>query len=496
MTRLLRLISRSLAGKFIVLTAMFLTVPAILYVNFAAADAERQNFLLHSLQVEGGLTAEVLEPILNRAGGKALLDAAKEVQELANDQVHIKLLFRPAGRNDAFFLVAASPTIETANLDQERQRLSDTGELSRLDASCAGTRPLAVHFAGSSGKDELLTSMSPVHTAAGCWVIITSYGLDDLAGSSLARPFSAAPEVRLAMLLYALIALLAAMAVVGTLIDLRAFAKLARRIRQGGLTGDETFAKVTAIPELIPVAGEFDRMVGTLDASARAMREAAEDNAHAFKGPIATLTQSIEPLRLAAGDDPRARQALEVAGHTLDRLTSLVQGAQRLDETAAALINARLQSVDLARLAGDMARAFHRIHGPDGLRILAKGAEKALVAATEESLEIILENLLDNSVSFSPKGGTITVTVTTSSSKVRLVVEDEGPGVPHEELESIFRRNFSYRPIENRVERQETTHFGIGLAVVRRTVEMLGGHVLAENIPGAGLRIAIEFPAA
>jgi two-component system sensor histidine kinase ChvG len=492
----LRLISRSLTGKFVVLAVMFLIVPVMLYVKFSQADTERRNFLVRSLQVEGRLAAEALEPVLNKAGGKALLDAARAVQDLASDQVHIKLLLRPAGRNDAFFLVAASPTIETADLDRERQRLSDTGVLARLDESCAGTGPLAIQYAGSSGKDELLTSMSPLHTAGGCWVIITSYGLDDIAGSSLRRPFSEAPEVRLAMLLYAMIALLAVMAVVGTLVDLRSFATLARRIRQGSQNGHDSFAKITAIPELIPVAGEFDRMVGTLDASARAMREAAEDNAHAFKGPIATLTQSIEPLRLTASSDPRAHQALDVIGHALDRLTSLVQGARRLDEAAADLINARLQTVDLAQMARDMANAFDRIHGPEGINVRTKGASKAYVAATEESLETILENLLDNAVGFSPKGGTVTVSVTRESSEIRLLVEDEGPGVPSDQLDSIFRRNFSHRPSERRSEQQGTAHFGIGLAVVRRTVEMLGGRVRAENIPGAGLRIRIDLPLA
>ncbi|HXP96530.1 MAG TPA: sensor histidine kinase, partial [Telmatospirillum sp.] len=243
--RQLRLVSRSLTGKFVVLAIMFLVVPVILYVKFAEVDTERRNFLLHSLQVEGRLAAEALEPALSKASGKALLGAAKAVQDLANDQVHIKLLLRPVGRGDSFFLVAASPTIETADLDRERQRLDETGVLSRLDESCAGTGPLAVQYAGSSGKDELLTSMSPLHTAAGCWVILTSYGLEDLAGSSLTRPFSEAPEVRFAMVLYGLIALLAVMAVVGTLMDLRSFAKLARRIRQGDYSGNDSFAQVT-----------------------------------------------------------------------------------------------------------------------------------------------------------------------------------------------------------------------------------------------------------
>ena len=227
MRRFLRLISRSLVGKFIALGAMFMIIPAILYMKFAAADAERQDFLLRSLQIEGRHAAEALEPVLTKIDGKSLHNAAQKVGNFANDQVRIKLLLRPSGQSNAFFLVAVNPASLSTDLDQERQRLSDTGILTRLDESCAGTKPLAVHYAASSGKDELLTSISPLHTNAGCWVIITSYGLDDLAGSSLARPFSEAPEVRLAMLLYAAIVLLTIMAVFGTMVDLRSFTKLA-----------------------------------------------------------------------------------------------------------------------------------------------------------------------------------------------------------------------------------------------------------------------------
>jgi two-component system sensor histidine kinase ChvG len=125
-----------------------------------------------------------------------------------------------------------------------------------------------------------------------------------------------------------------------------------------------------------------------------------------------------------------------------------VQGARRLDEAAADLITARLQTIDLAQMARDMAVAFDRIHAQDGIHVRTKGSATANVAATEESLESILENLLDNAVGFSAKGGNVTVVVTSGSSRVRLLVEDEGPGVPPEQLDSIFRRNFSYRPLE------------------------------------------------
>ncbi|MTJ80745.1 MAG: HAMP domain-containing histidine kinase [Telmatospirillum sp.] len=495
MAKILRLLSSSLAGKIIALAAIFLVVPVILYNKFAAADAERQAFMLHNLQVEGRLAAEVLEPILTRAGARAPLDAARAVQDIGNDQVQVKLLLRPSLQTDSFFLVAANPAVETGALDIERQRLADTGILGKLDQSCNGDQPLAVHYAGQSGRNELLTSISSFHTQAGCWVIVTSYALDNLAGSSLARPFSEAPEVRLAMLFYGLMAILTVLAVAGTLIDLRAFARLARRIRQEGPPGQKSFAKVAAIPELVPVAREFDRMVGTLDASARSLREAAEDNAHALKAPIGVITQSLEPLRQATTADPLCVQSLGIIERALSRLTSLVNAARRLDEAAAELINAPLRPVDLAELARGMAASFDRIHAPDGIRVVAETQKSARVLGTDESLETVFENLLDNAISFSPPSGVVRIEVGMTGRRVRVRVDDQGPGVPPERMAMLFRRNMSWRPPKHAVE-GEPEHFGIGLSVVRRTIEMLGGEVSAENRIEGGFRITVILPAA
>ena len=118
----------------------------------------------------------------------------------------------------------------------------------------------------------------------------------------------------------------------------------------------------------------------------------------------------------------------------------------------------------------------------------------AQVAGTEESLEAVIENLLDNAISFSPDGGSVRVGLFVGGRRVRLTVEDDGPGVPPEQLPQIFRRNFSNRPAPRSHDSDPQAHFGVGLAVVRRNVELLGGEVLAENIPGAGLRVSVTLP--
>src|SRR5579859_1802741 len=283
--------------------------------------------------------------------------------------MRVKLLFRPAGQGDAFFLVAANPRIEQASLDEERRRLDSAGVLPRLEESCDGDRTLALRYEAASGAEELLTSMSPLHTPSGCWVVLTSYATGDLLGASLARPFTDAPEVHLALMFYGLMAFLIVLMVIGTLFDLRGFARVARNIREGGAFGKPTFAAIAAVPELRPVAREFDRMVTTLDASASALREAAEDNAHAFKAPIAAITQAIEPLRDMAGTDQRANQAVAAIHHALKRLGSLVQAVRRLDEAAAEVMSSRLQPQNLGRLAIQMTEAYDRVSLARGVRV-------------------------------------------------------------------------------------------------------------------------------
>ncbi len=491
---LARTVSRSLTGKFVAVALVFLIVPVILYSKFAEADAERQAFLLRALQAEGLLVAQDLRPSLASSSGRSLLDVARVVHDLSADQMRVKLLLRPAGQSDSFFLVASNPPVEAANLDEERRRLDAAGVLPRLDESCDGDRTLSMRYEAASGAEELLTSMSPLHSPAGCWVVLTSYATGDLLGASLARPFTEAPEVQLALGFYGLMALLIVLTVVGTLFDLKGFARVARNIREGGAFGKPSFAAIAAVPELRPVAREFDRMVATLDASASALREAAEDNAHAFKAPIAAITQAIEPLRDMAGTDQRANQAVAAIHHALKRLGSLVQAVRRLDEAAAEVMSSRLQPQNLGRLAIQMTEAYDRVSLARGVRVAIQADDHAMVSATAESLETVIENLLDNAISFSPKGSTVHVTVRREGRRVTLAVADEGPGVPVDQLGSIFRRNFSYRPKDHETEGAE--HSGIGLAVVRRTVELLGGEVGAENLQSQGFRVYLAFPAA
>ena len=99
---------------------------------------------------------------------------------------------------------------------------------------------------------------------------------------------------------------------------LRRFAERARRIREQGPDAG-SFAGRTGLPELADVAAEFDRMVDALHRSAADIRRTAEDNAHAFKTPIAVIRQSLEPLRRALPEGQSARPARDRRGRAFAR---------------------------------------------------------------------------------------------------------------------------------------------------------------------------------
>ena len=119
------------------------------------------------------------------------------------------------------------------------------------------------------------------------------------------------------------------------------------------------------------------------------------------------------------------------------------------------------------------------------------------VRANEDLLETIIENLVDNAVSFSPPNGRIDVGVHRRGKLAELTVEDNGPGVEPANLNRIFERYVSERPAANDSDegpRDSGAHFGIGLWIVRQNVEAVGGRVVAENRSSGGLRVKVSLP--
>jgi two-component system sensor histidine kinase ChvG len=188
----------------------------------------------------------------------------------------------------------------------------------------------------------------------------------------------------------------------------------------------------------------------------------------------------------------------------IERLDQLVSTARRMDEAMAELLDAPRQRVDLSRLLNRMMGAYGAVLEGHGLRLDTDLANNVIIRASDELMETIVENIIDNSISVSPPGGLISVSLRKSARFASLVVRDEGPGVPAEDLGRIFQRRFSNRPDDAGKSgndaadeaSSESIHAGIGLWIVRRNVEAIGGRVSAENGANGGLVMRIEVPIA
>jgi two-component system, OmpR family, sensor histidine kinase ChvG len=117
------------------------------------------------------------------------------------------------------------------------------------------------------------------------------------------------------------------------------------------------------------------------------------------------------------------------------------------------------------------------------------------VLGSEAMIETVLDNLIDNALSFSPPHAVVSVDLRQDGWSAMLEVSDRGPGVAEDRIEHIFERYYSER-------REETqtgapgSYFGIGLWIARRNVEAMGGTITAENGAPSGLRVLVRLPLA
>ena len=114
---------------------------------------------------------------------------------------------------------------------------------------------------------------------------------------------------------------------------------------------------------------------------------------------------------------------------------------------------------------------------------------ETIVRGRDERLGQVFRNLIDNAISFSPQGGSVTITATQHEQAARVTVEDQGPGIPPDNLDSIFERFYTERPGEN-----FGKNSGLGLSIARQITGSAGGRIWAENKSEGGAKLIVDLP--
>lgn len=204
---------------------------------------------------------------------------------------------------------------------------------------------------------------------------------------------------------------------------------------------------------------------------------------HELRAPLATVTGSVEMLGLLdpGADTDAYREVLSILDQQTQRLRQVVEEVLQVTRLDAGRLQVHLQPLSLnSFLRAVVARTRQEWVGSDHWVVAPEIASDIQVWADEGLLEIVLRNLLDNARKYSPPGTPIEVEARPSNDRVQIQVIDHGPGIPPDQLESIFERfsrgkQSSYQWIRG---------YGLGLYIARELLRVHNGAIRAENREG------------
>lgn len=234
------------------------------------------------------------------------------------------------------------------------------------------------------------------------------------------------------------------------------------------------------------------RDVTELVHAVRGRRELAANLGHELRTPLTSLRVLAETLLQSDLNDPElSRQLAERVLDEVEAMTALVEDMISLSMIESGRVPLRLEPLPLAEVVAERVRRIRPLADEKRIAIEQEVPPDIVLALDRERFGQVLTNLLDNAVKFTPPEGRITVRAERVDNRVRLFVQDTGPGIPPEALPHIFERFYKLDRARTRGEQRST---GIGLAIAKHLVQAHGGRIWAESAPGRGATFVIELP--
>jgi signal transduction histidine kinase/Tfp pilus assembly protein PilE len=224
---------------------------------------------------------------------------------------------------------------------------------------------------------------------------------------------------------------------------------------------------------------------------ARLRTEFVSGVSHELRTPLAQIRWFAELLRMGKlrSEEERARSA-GIIDQEARRLTYLVENVLNFSRSEKGTNRISPSPVDFDHEIDEAIELFAPLARARKMTVASALDSSAVVSLDRDALRQILLNLLDNAVKYGPAGQTITVGSEIAGDRARIWVEDNGPGIPHDQRQRVWE---PYVRLTREAE-SATGGSGIGLSVVRELVTMHGGRTRAESAPGGGARVVIELP--
>jgi two-component system OmpR family sensor kinase len=240
--------------------------------------------------------------------------------------------------------------------------------------------------------------------------------------------------------------------------------------------------------EVAPLVAALNDLLGRMDATLTSQRRFIADDAHELRTPLTAIKLRSQLMRQSTGPADWAESlaqlesGVERASHLVDQMLRMA----RLESCAQSQACGRLRLDELAkRVVAEFSAQADAHHIDLGLA----HSEAVTVLGQPENLHVMLNNLVDNALRYTPAGGQVDVAVRLVGGEVELTVSDTGPGIPEAQRERAFDRF-------HRLAQADIPGSGLGLAIVRQVAESHGGRVSLADAPGGGLLVTVWLPVA
>lgn len=355
-----------------------------------------------------------------------------------------------------------------------------------VGAALAGGRTVVDHKAAPD-RTPVIIAATPIGTQ-GTALLVTRNARDITENVRMARQ-TLAIIVGGALGVSILLSLFLARTIVE---PLRKLVRAAVRVR----LGRDRSVIVPRLPDRRDEIGLLARAISDMSGALRQRIDAVErfaaDVAHELKNPLTSLRSALESLDRVDRPELR-RQLIGIAQDDVRRIDFLVTEIADASRIDAELSRTVFEPVDMAQMVhGLVAERDQRgVNGSCTVTIIREGNGDLRVPGDAPRLERVLQNLIDNAVSFSPAKGTIEISLASHDNRVKIAVSDHGPGIPEDTREKIFERFHSLRPASEEFGK----HSGLGLAIARTIVEAHFGKLVAagrtDGTPGARFELSL-----
>ena len=256
------------------------------------------------------------------------------------------------------------------------------------------------------------------------------------------------------------------------------------------LTGEQ-LASLQALSRQLMAQLELRRALGLLTEAERAKKIFVAHVSHELRTPLTSIRGALALVRDSdANLDDDSRELLSAAHRSANRLLELVNDLLDLERVGSGERTINKRDCDLAAAIDRAAETVRPIAADAGVAIKRTPGEVQLHADPDRLTQVVV-NLLANAVRFSPRGGTVTVGVARAAGRVRVTIDDQGPGVPLAFREAIFQ---PFKQVEGSAAHKKGGT-GLGLAISQAIVAEHGGALQVSDAPGGGARFWFDLPA-